>query len=209
MPLVRKGPANASEQAPADAQLAVVALRGGAPQERWSAARSLRAQPGAAQLLGDALRDETDARVREAIFTSLARLATQESVEAVIPHIRSDDANLRTRALDALRAMIEAARPRLPSLLADSDPDVRILCCDLVRELPPSDAVGLLCGVLDRDAEPNVCAAAVDVLAEIGERTALPCLKSCAARFPGETFLSFAVEIAIERIESERADPHG
>jgi HEAT repeat protein len=210
MPLIRKSPANPADprriEPPPDATL----LQSGTVQERWNAARAFEAMPGGTQLLGDALRAEADAGVREAIFVSLARIGSRESVDAVVPYLRSDDAGLRAGALDALRVMIEAVRPRLPLLLADPDPDVRILSCDLVRELPPAEASRLLCEVLDRDGEPNVCAAAVDVLADIGDASALASLNRCAERFHHEAFLTFAVKIAAGRlIASQPSGPYG
>jgi hypothetical protein len=142
--------------------------------------------------------------VREAIFTSLARHGNAASVDAVMPHLRSDDANLRRGALDALRAMMTAVRPRLPGLLADPDADVRILVCDLARELPGVEATVLLCEVVARDRDP--CAAAADVLAEVGVASALPFLAACSARFPGETFLTFALQVAAEQIVAQVPD---
>ena len=204
MPLIRKEFVGPTAPTEADLQQVTAALRGGTAQERWDAARSLGAQPAAAGMLGEALASERDWRVREAIFTSLARLANLESAEAVIPYLRSDDAVMRTGALDALRDMIPAVRPLLPALLEDPDPDIRLLCCDLVRELPAADATDLLCAVLERDTEPNVCAAAVEVLAEIGLPAALPALEKCGARFSDQSFLTFAIKIAGERIASQR-----
>ena len=204
MPLIRKEPVGRKEAGEADLQQATVALRSGGAQERWDAARNLGSQPEAARVLGAALATENDWRVREAIFTSLSRLGTAESADAVIPYVRSDDSGLRTAALDALRGMIAAVRPRLLELLTDPDPDIRLLCCDLVRELPGAEATDLLCAVLERESEPNVCAAAVEVLAEIGLPAALPALEKCGARFPDQTFVTFAVRIALERISSQR-----
>ncbi|MEJ1976021.1 MAG: HEAT repeat domain-containing protein [Acetobacteraceae bacterium] len=209
MPLIRKGVAAAPAPGPADGQRAVAALRSGTVEERWSAARALGAFPGGAEALGDALLVEADPRVREAIFTSLARLRSPASVDAVMPHLRSDDASLRTGALDALRAMIGAVRPRLPLLLEDPDPDVRILTCDLVRELPSAEATALLCDVLARERVSNVCAAAVEVLADIGEASALPSLDACSTRFRGEAFLTFAIAVAVQRILSQQPGRHG
>jgi HEAT repeat protein len=157
-------------------------LRTGTAAERWSAARALGASPDGTKALGEALKTETDTRVREAIFTGLVRTGSRESVDAVVPHLRSDDANLRMGALDALRAMIGAARPILPALLTDPDADIRVISCDLTRELPSPEATRLLCDVLARDPEVNVCAAAVDVLADIGEADALPFLEQCPSR---------------------------
>ena len=205
MPLIRREPVHRAEPAGADLRQAVAALRSGAAEERWHAARSLAATPESAGMLGDALATERDGRVREAIFTSLTRLGTAESVEAIIPHLRSDDAGLRAGALDALRGMIDTVRPRLPALLAEPDPDIRVLCCDLARDLSAADATELLSGVLERDPEANVCGAAIDVLAEIGTPAALPALEKCAARFRDQGFLTFAIKVAAERIASQGA----
>jgi HEAT repeat protein len=191
-----------------DQEAAIAALGAGSPQDRWTAARQLAASPGAAQALGRAVGAERDERVREAIFTSLARIDSAGSLEAVLPHLRSDDAGLRTGALDAMRTMTGAVGTRLDALLRDIDPDVRVLACELARDLPSVRATELLARVLDNDPAVNVCAAAVDVLAEIGSTDALPSLARCADRFPDQAFLGFAVKVACERIRSQPAERH-
>jgi HEAT repeat protein len=144
--------------------------------------------------------------VREAIFTGLARLASPESAAVVVPYLRSDDANLRTSAVDALRAMPAACRPHLPALLADSDADVRVLSCELARGLPDEEANRLLCDLLEREPEKNVCAAAVEVLAEVGRPEALPFLARCGSRFAGDPFMAFSLKVATERIAASARD---
>jgi HEAT repeat protein len=206
MALIRGKPSG--QTVPAQADLAETLQRGDRDARRH-AARAFVGVPDGTKTLGEALKTEVDPRVREAIFTSLVRLGTRESVDAVVPHLRTNDANLRTGALDALRTMIAVARPVLPRLLTDPDPDIRLLACDLLRELPSAEATVLLCGVLSRDPEVNVCAAAVDVLADIGEAAALPFLDACAARFGDAIFLTFAVRAARERIASGRGAGHG
>ena len=193
MPIVRK-PATPDPPTPA------ASLAGETSDERWAAARAAVGRPDGAALLAAALSQESDARVREAIFTGLARIATAESAAAVVPFLRSDDASLRTGAIDALRAMPQAAGPHLPRLLADPDADVRLLSCELARDLPEDDANRLLCDLLEVETEKNVCAAAVEVLAEIGRPEALPSLTRCATRFDGDPFISFSIKVAIERI---------
>jgi HEAT repeat protein len=228
MPLIRKDLTAASPSIP---RSAAEILHTGTTDERWHAARALglaadtagrtgerEAAPGeimasgalrdGTKILAEALKTETDLRVREAIFTSLVRIGSQECVDAVIPCLRGDDAALRTGALDALRAMIGAVRPVLPALLADPDADIRLLACDLARELPSAEATSLLCDVLSRETEANVCAAAVDVLADVGGAEALPVLQATAARFGDVTFLNFAVKIAMERILAEHPVRH-
>jgi HEAT repeat protein len=193
MPLVRK-PATPHPPTPA------ASLAGATSDERWAAARAAVGRPDGAALLAGALSQENDARVREAIFTGLARIASAESAAAVVPYLRSDDASLRTGAIDALRAMPQAAGPHLQHLLADPDADVRLLSCELARGLPEGDANRLLCDLLEVETEKNVCAAAVEVLAEIGRPEALPSLTRCATRFDGDPFIAFSIKVAIERI---------
>ena len=203
MPLIRKNSEQTLPLALSCGENALATLTQGSIEERWAAARIAATLPGGPEALGRALATELNPRVREAILTSLARLGNDESVEAVLPHLRSDDASVRTGALDALRAMGERVRPHLPGLLKDRDPDVRVLACDLARSLPGSEATPLLCAVLASEAEANVCAAAVDVLAESGGPEALPALERCAERFPGDSFLGFAIKVATGRIASQ------
>ena len=201
MPLIRKTP----DQKPASADNlpAPTSLETGSVDERWAAARAAADTPAGAQILGQALLRESDMRVREAIFTSLVRIGSEAAVDAIVPHLRSDDPNLRTGALDALRAMPTAVTPRVRQLLHDADPDVRLLACDLARTLPSADANSLLCELLESEDSANVCGVAVDVLAETGAAECLPALDHCAIRFREDPFLAFSIKIARERIASE------
>lgn len=198
MPLRRRPePPKAAVEPTADPLLA---LRTGTPDERRLAAVSAAGRQGGVEALGEALATETDARVRTAIFTSLVRLGNAASVAMVIPYLSSDDAALRSGALDALRAMPAAAGPALPRLLHDPDPDVRLLSCEIARNLASAEAAALLRDLLLRDEAVNVCAAAVDVLAEIDGPQAAPALLRCAERFPDEPFVAFSVRMALRRL---------
>lgn len=206
MPLIRKdasaGPAPGGEDV-------LRRLTQGATDERWSAARALNGGDAqAVRALVSALPSEPDARVREAILTGLARAGSVEAIDAVLPLLRSDDAERRTAALDALRAMSGAVAPRLPQLLQDPDSDVRLLACELARQTPSGEAQDLLCGLLDREPEVNVCAAAVEVLAEVGDEGALPALLRCAERQKAAPFLGYAIKAATQRIAAQ-ATPRG
>ena len=174
--------------------------------ERWSAARSAEA-PADVATLGAALALEREADVREAIFTALARIQTRESAAVTASYLSSDDASLRAGALDALRAMPRAARPLMPQLLADADPDVRLLACELARGLDREEGQRWLCQRLELEGQPNVCAALVEVLADIGDSAALPALSRCAARFSGIPFLSFAIAAADEALRARSSPP--
>lgn len=195
MPLIRRPSPPSDSSAGASASLTE-----GTSDQRWAAVRAAAGQPGGVALLVAALPQERDPRVLDAIFTGLARAATAESAAAVVPFIRSEDASLRAGALDALRAMPEASRPHIAGLLADPDADVRLLSCELVRGMAEGDANRLLSDLLVRETEKNVAAAAVEVLAEIGRPEALAALALCAERFADDSFLTFSIKVATDRI---------
>jgi HEAT repeat protein len=208
MPLIRTTRDKVAEgAAPGSPSDAARALGSASADERWAAARA--EVPAPVPALALALATETDQRVREAIFTALARIATPESVAAVLPYLRSDDANTRTGALDALRAMPSAVRQYLPQLLIDPDADVRLLACDLVRDAGDRDGASWLCALLDTEPQANVCGAAVEVLGQIADETALPALSRCAARFPEDPFLGFAIKVVADRLRAGSLRPGG
>jgi HEAT repeat protein len=202
MPLIRRGPPGPEPPPPGDtpATAAAEALRHPDPERRWAAARALGDGSDPAPL-AEALAAEQDPRVREALLTAMIRLG---AAAALLPFLRLDDAGLRTGALEALQAMPGRMAPHLPALLADADPDVRILAAELARSLPPDQATALLCRRLETEPHPNACAAAVEVLAELGTAAAGPALRAVAERFAADPFLPFAVSAALARIGGGR-----
>ena len=207
MPLIRKPTGTTAGERPPDAAAVRAAFSSGNEEQRWSAARAAAGLPDTVAAVGEALSREKSPRVREALFTALARIATPQSVEAVLPFLRSDDANLRTGACDALAAMKDAAWPQVAELLRDPDADVRVLACELVRNMPSEQAVPHFCNLLDVEPHANVCAAAIDALAELGREEALPALARCRERFRATPFLGFAISVAVDRIRSHSAGP--
>lgn len=199
MPLVRKPAHLEGHPKPGPAEV-LAGLISTDPEERWAAARAAATHPDTAAALAAALPQESDARIREAMFTSLVRIGTRDSIVMVLPLLRSNDSALRTGALDALRSSPVATRELLSELLHDPEVDVRILSCELARNLPSEAASRSLCAVLEREPEVNVCAAAIEVLAEVGDQSALPALAQCAQRFAHVPFLVFAIRAATDRI---------
>jgi HEAT repeat protein len=202
MPLVRR---DTTRSPVADARLDdpaphLAALNSPDAEDRWRAARALAGHAEAVPALAAALAAEKSPRVREAMMTALMRIGNEASVRVLLPLIRSEDAGQRSAAIDALQALPQAISPFLATLLADSDSDVRILATELARNMPSGEATRLLSALIEHEAHPNVCAAAVDVLAEVGTPDALPALQKCADRFSTTPFLPFAVTVAIGRI---------
>lgn len=200
MPLVKKAPL-ATPPGEVDMAYLIASLRIGTPDEKFSAARALAQVAGAVPSLDAALSVAADSRLREAIFTSLARQNSAAAYDVIARRLHSDDAELRSLALDAMRLMPEQTRSRLAALLRDADPDIRVLATELARQVP-AEAAPMLATLLREETEVNVCAAAIEMLAEIGGLAHLPGLAACAARFPKEIFLQFSVKTASDRIRA-------
>ena len=197
MPLVKgsKGAASGETSAPHQAT-----LDSPDAESRWTAARALAGQADAVPALAAALGREPTPRVREALMTALIRIGNAASVEVILPYLRSQDAGQRAAAIEALQALPDAIAPFMAPLLSDSDSDVRLLATELARNMEAPKATRLLCELIEREHHPNVCAAAIDVLTEVGTLEALPTLEKCAARFAATPFLPFAISVAMSRI---------
>lgn len=200
MPLVRK--TSAPDQPPAPDAAGLTAPDAGT---RWSAARSLGADPQAVPALAKTLAAEPDPRVREAIFTSLARINTQAGFAAAVAELRQNDAQRRGQALEAMLLMPGLALANLDTLLRDEDTGIRILACELARPMAAPEAAASLARLLIREENENVCAAALEILAETGGAAELPAIEHCAVRFPAAPFLGFAAGITAGRIRARLA----
>jgi HEAT repeat protein len=205
MPLVRRPTISGATSSPeASEGDPLIRLSHADPEIRWSAARALAELPEGLDALARALPGEADPRVREAITTGLMRVGSEEAVSALLTHLRSDNAAIRTLVVEALQGM-RAAASHLPDLMADPDPDVRILAAEIARNMPPEEATGLLADALAGEQHPNVAASIVEVLIEVGTSDAVDALRMARRRFAAEPFLPFAVDIALERLA--RSEP--
>lgn len=180
----------------------IAQLRSGdADRRRW-AARDLVQYQHVEAMLGEQLLGEREPSVREALFTTLTTLGTEAAAGALLPLLRTEDAQLRNGAIEALMGMPRAVAPRIAALLHDSDPDVRIFTVNLLGDLRHEQVRPWLIQVLAQDAAVNVVAAAIEVLAEVGEPGDVPALRQAQKRFTSDPFVGFAADMAIERIEA-------
>ncbi|MFL9829047.1 HEAT repeat domain-containing protein, partial [Rhodoplanes sp. SY1] len=86
------------------------------------------------------------------------------------------------------------------TLLSDTDSDVRIFAVNVLFSLRHPRVPQLAWDVIRTDPHVNVCAAAVDVLAELGTSEMHGDLEALVQRFPDEPFLRFAVSAAMKQI---------
>jgi two-component system chemotaxis response regulator CheB len=175
------------------------ALRSADPDMRWNARATLGADPAMSARWRPRSSTEPVPRVREAIMTALMRIGTRTASEALLP-ICAAGRGRRGAAIEALQALPDATAPFLSALLQDADSDVRILRSSSCVACRPQRRRACLCEVLAHEPHPNVCASAIDALAEVGTRDALPALEACARRFADTPFLPFAMSIAVARI---------
>lgn len=166
---------------------------------RW-AARDLGRHPEAVPALAARLSAEAAPAVREAILDSLLAIGSDEAVEELLVFLRSEDAALRNGAVAVLQQLPDPVSRRMRGLLADADPDVRIMAIDILQTLPHVEVPLWLSDLLGHERQVNVVGAAIDRLAEIGTEDMLPLLDEVRDRFAGEPYIQFAVDTVIRRI---------
>ena len=203
MPLVRAA-VLPGEKPPADADGDMTALLADLHSDdssrRRQAVRGLALHPWAVPALCARLGVETAASVRSVIFTVLIGLLSAATVHGLLPLLRSEDVGLRNAAIEALQQMPDSLAPCVGDLLADNNSDVRICTVNVLGALADRRAPRWLEEVLRHDPHVNVCAAAVEGLAELGDAESRPALEALPKRFPDEPFIAFVVKAALQRI---------
>ena len=144
----------------------------------------------------------TDPLVRETALTHLARLDGAYPAQALIRLMREGDTALRNGAIETLGSLGERAVYALAPLIGDAgaDTDARIYALTALALVDSPRAAKLALDVALNDPDVNVCAAAVDVVAESGVRGMAAALDKVAARFPERPYLAFAAEAAQHRL---------
>lgn len=169
---------------------------------RW-AARDLCRFPDVAAAMVTRLKRETDLSVREVILTTLTRIGDSQAVSGLVDCLRSEDAALRNEAIEAMQRLPIEVGPLMQGLLKDTDTDVRIFAVNILESLRHPDVEAWLIDVVETDSHVNVCAAAVDLLSEIGTPAAYTALLALKARFRDEPYIEFATDLSLRRIDEK------
>jgi hypothetical protein len=173
---------------------------------RRHAAKEILRCPGAGAALVSRLKREQEVAVRAAILTALIRLDDPAATAGMADCLRNENAALRNEAIEALRELASsedragALPPVLRLLLADPDPDVRIFAVNVMESATLPEVERCLIEVVERDQHVNVCAAALDLLCEVGTEAAVDPLVRLKARFSAEPYIQFAANLALKRI---------
>jgi HEAT repeat protein len=180
-----------------------------AADQRRLAVRALAGRPEAAEVLGAHLPDETDPSVRAAIFDVLVQTATPAALSQILRHLRSDDTELRNDAVVAAQRLPHLIAPAIEALLCDPDPDLRLFGVRILEDLPHPQVLDWLSTVLWHEADRNVVAAALDVLAECGTAGMQPAVAAARDRFADCGFIGFACDFVAARMGTTQAPAQG
>lgn len=181
---------------------ALLALKSNNPAQKRHAVRILAEQPNHGELLFQLLETEQDPSVHEAVFTAFERIGGAQIVQCLIKLLRTENASLRNASIESLSKMPAEVSTIVPTLLQDSDSDVRIFTVNMLGELPHPSVATWLSDVLRNESEVNVVGAAIEVMAEIGSVSDVPLLTAVAQRFNQDPFIVFAADMARQRIET-------
>jgi HEAT repeat protein len=202
MPLIKAAnpAAPAPTRPPDDPRFLRADLCHGDAAQRRAAARGLVHYPDADGDLAARFGEEPDPSVRDAILTTLISHATPAAAAGLLPYLRASDATLRSGAIEALQSMPDVVAPFVDDLLADPDSDVRIRIVNVLAGLRHADVPRWLERVARTDPQVNVCAAAIEGLAEAGDLASAPALRTVSARFPEDPFIGYAAGLVLRRI---------
>jgi HEAT repeat protein len=156
------------------------------------------------QILAGRLGVEPDPCVREAICARLAGHDVPEVVDGLIEYLSSEDLGLRSAVVQVLARTSTSTARRVPQLLVDPDPDVRLRTVMRLPALGSAQSEGWLNQVVAADAQPDVVAAAIGELARIAGIGCEPALCLACERFPRDPFITFAVTRALSALDRER-----
>ncbi len=205
MPLIRPStpdtpPESNTQQAHSLAELTLQLASSDAGARRLAALEML-AHSGASMVLLRHLKEEASATVREAIFTTLARLDDPAALAGLADCLHSEDANLRNGAIETLKLLPEHTATIIPKLLQDPNADVRILTISILESLRHPRVEAWLVAVIEQDSHLNVCGAALDLLVEVGSPGAAEAIERLKERFSAEPYIQFAANLALKRLK--------
>ncbi|MBU1247932.1 MAG: HEAT repeat domain-containing protein [Proteobacteria bacterium] len=156
-------------------------------------ARSVDAVPLLAELLKD-----SNLGVQEAADAALRRIGGRETVEAVLPLLRSDSAPTRNLSMDILRQVGGEHMDALVGLVHDDDADIRIFASDILGSTGSNRALKSLCDMLLKDPEVNVRYQAAVSLGILGMPEAAACLNKA---MKDEEWVQYSVIEALAKLK--------
>lgn len=147
----------------------------------------------------DAWRGEHDMNKREALIAAIAASQDAARTDALMRIVEEGDAASRNFAILAWQGLPAHEVLRGAALLESANADARVLALSVLQAAPGRDVEPLLIDLLSAEADVNVCAAAVELLAECGTRAASPALLAARERFADNEFVAFVIDEALRQ----------
>lgn len=144
---------------------------------------------------------EAEPAVRAIILSTLQKLADAVVVQQLLDGLRTAEPGLCQEMIGTLQQLPQLVAPQVPRLLADSDAALRILAVNILESLRHAEVEPWLLQVIAHDSDVNVCAAALDLLGEVGTQAARVPLQQLKQRFAGEPYIAFAADLALRRLQ--------
>lgn len=155
-----------------------------------------------AEALLEAWRLETDPARRDALIAAMASLRGPGVTDALAQIVEEGDAASRSLAILGWQGLPVEDIMHGARLLHSSRADSRVLALSVLQAAPGREAEGLLMELLSTEADPNVCAAAAELLAEWGPPAAAAALRDARARFEDDEFVVFSIDHALSQIRT-------
>jgi len=185
----------------------LILLNDADPETRRKAAQGFIRAGGDPVALCNHLEAEDNLAVIETAMTALADTGGKTVAALLVDLLRSENVSLRVQVVAALQALPVETAHHIDALLADPDPNVRILTANILQEFPDERANGWLLNLVRTDPHVNVCMAAVEALAETGTPNMVDDLNNLTDRFPQYPFVRSAVA-HVSRLIDGRSDCH-
>jgi len=190
-PLRRPAPDPVAEPEPVPVVGTAARLADPDPEVRRRAAMALGGDPAAVPTLVARVGVEGDPTVREALCNQLARHDVPAVVDGLIGYLAGEDVALRNAVVDVLARTPTATAHRVPELLRDPDPDVRMFTVVILGSLRLPAVEGWLTEIAARDEDANVVAGALGELLSLSGDGGVPAVRAAQERFPDDPFITF------------------
>ncbi len=141
----------------------------------------------------------TNIGVQEAAEYALRKIRGKQTIQKMLPLLRSESPSLRNIAMDVLREIGEDDIQSIQPFLRDVDPDLRIFMADILGHSKSLKAVPLLCEALLKDPEVNVRYQAAMSLGNLGYSEAVESLQNA---MNDEEWVQFSVVEALVKIRA-------
>jgi HEAT repeat protein len=142
--------------------------------------------------------------VLEYLGTEMIGLPPEQGTSLLAELLYSDEAASRNLAIELFPAFGHAALATLKSHIDDMDPDVRIFTVLALQQLPfREDVLKTLVDQLPSEKDPNVLAALIEALGDLGGQEEAKAIAEAMAHFD-HPHLRFIAERALTRLDDTR-----